>query len=107
MSEEAYKSSGSQPQTDTRSIDEAYEALYRKREIIDSIFTALKEHELLNNREEPFAPLWRYSGMPRHELLERLRKGYGVTKEEFNKIICELIRKGELYEPRPNFIKRC
>jgi hypothetical protein len=77
--------------------------LYRRREIMDSIFTALKEHELLYKRGDPLD----YPGIPRRELLERLREAYGVTKEELDKIICELIRRGEIYEPRPNFIKRC
>jgi hypothetical protein len=103
MLQEVYKDSGSPSQRDTKSIDDAYLAQARKREIAESILVALKEHAMLNDKGLP----WSYSGMPRLELFQKLKEGYGLTVDEFDKIVDGLIRKGEIYEPRPNFIKRC
>jgi hypothetical protein len=44
--------------------------------------------------------------MPKRELFKILSESYGVTIEEFNKIIRALIRRGDIYEPIPNFLRR-
>ena len=103
MAEEGYKSNGSPHGFSISKIDEMYRAQQRKREIVESIFTALAEHELLHKHE--FALY--YSGMPKSELFRRLKEGYDVTEDEFQKIIRWLIWKGDIYEPRPNFLRRC
>ena len=103
MAEEGYKSNGSPHGFSISQIDELYRAQQRKREIVESIFTALAEHELLFKRGFE----WHYSGMSREELFKRLKEGYGVSEEEFQNIIQWLIRKGDIYEPRPNYLRRC
>jgi hypothetical protein len=98
MGEDAYKPCGSQ----NKNVDSAYEALYRRREIVNTIFTSLMEHEILHDHLKPF----HYHGMPKRELFKILSESYGVTIEEFNKIIRALIRRGDIYEPIPNFLRR-